>query len=57
MKAAEEVVNGKAKLADICAYLAKRGANKSRLRTADEYRGDAIIEDLEHVARNQVFLG
>ncbi|PAV72785.1 hypothetical protein WR25_15292 [Diploscapter pachys] len=55
MKAAEEVVNGKAKLADICAYLAKRGANKSRLRTADEYGGDVIIEDLEHVARNQVF--
>lgn len=55
MKAAEEVRNGNARLANICGYLAKSGSAHSGFRSWDAYTDGDIVQDFEHVARKQVF--
>ncbi|PIO71962.1 acyl-CoA dehydrogenase, middle domain protein [Teladorsagia circumcincta] len=55
MKAAEEVRTGNARLATICAYLAKPDAAHSNFKTWQTYSDSDIVQDFEHVARKQVF--
>ncbi|CAD6189218.1 unnamed protein product [Caenorhabditis auriculariae] len=55
MKAAEEVKKGSANLAEICAYIGRKGEQHSRFTSVDSYRDEDIVSDLEYVARQQVF--
>ncbi|PIO56288.1 hypothetical protein TELCIR_22313, partial [Teladorsagia circumcincta] len=53
MKAAEEVHTGNARLATICAYLAKSDTAHSNFKTWQMYSDSDIVRDFEHVARKQ----
>ncbi|CAI5456765.1 unnamed protein product [Caenorhabditis angaria] len=55
VKAAEETRKGTSNLAEICGYISKTGRRTSSLTSIANYTTDQIIEDLEHVARKQVF--
>ncbi|CAJ0935437.1 unnamed protein product, partial [Mesorhabditis belari] len=54
-KAAEGVISGSAKLADLCEYLGRKGNGKSSFTVISSATPQNIIHDFEHVARTQVF--
>lgn len=55
MKIVEKIHTGRAKLAEISAYLGQKSTNKSRFSQVDSVTPADLIHDFEHAAQTQVF--